>query len=116
MLFNMWISHPSQFLSNIFVVPKQDGSHRLILNLRELNESVEKHHFKMETLRTAITLIRPNMFFCSMDLKQAYYSVAVSEVFRKFLRFTWNGIIYEYTRLTNGLLSMRPRHMSSVNC
>ena len=31
----------SQYLSNIFVVPKKDGSHRLILNLRCLNESVE---------------------------------------------------------------------------
>ncbi len=67
----------------------------------------------METLRTAITLIRPNMFFCSMDLKQAYYSVAVSEEFRKFLRFTWNGIIYEYTCLPNGL-SSAPRVFSKL--
>lgn len=31
-----------QFLSGIFTVPNNDGTHRLILNLSELNQSIEK--------------------------------------------------------------------------
>ena len=57
-----------QILSSIFVRPKQDGTHRLILNLKKLNECVEKHHFKMETLKSAITMIRPNVWFASSSL------------------------------------------------
>ena len=84
-----------QFLSSIFTVPKRDGSHRLILNLKQLNECVEKYHFKMETLKTVLTLIKPNVFFASIDLKQAYYSVPIKQDSRKYLRFRWQGKIYE---------------------
>jgi hypothetical protein len=41
-----------QFTSSIFVVPKPNGSYRLILNLKELNEYVDCPHFKMEDYRT----------------------------------------------------------------
>ena len=94
-----------QFLSNIFLVPKHDGGHRLILNLKHLNEFVEKHHFKMETLKTALYLVKPNAFFGSLDLRQAYYSLPIHKECRKFLRFIWDGVIYEYSSLPNGLLT-----------
>ena len=102
-----------QFLSNIFLVPKHDGSHRLILNLKYLNEFVEKHHFKMETLKTALTLVKPNVYFGSLDLRQAYYSLPIQKCCRKFLRFVWEGVVYEYTCLPNGL-SSRPRIFSKL--
>jgi hypothetical protein len=35
-------------LSPIFVVPKPDGSHRLIFNFKNCNEAVLFRHFKME--------------------------------------------------------------------
>lgn len=50
-----------EFISPIFVRPKRDGSYRLILNLKSLNMNVEYHHFKMETLRSAITLMRSRL-------------------------------------------------------
>ncbi|CAH1990315.1 unnamed protein product [Acanthoscelides obtectus] len=37
-----------QFLSNIFVTPKPDGSQRLILNLKSLNDYISVSHFKLE--------------------------------------------------------------------
>ncbi|VDI32218.1 Hypothetical predicted protein [Mytilus galloprovincialis] len=94
-----------EFISNIFIRPKKDGSHRLILNLRQLNEQVEYHHFKMETLKTALQLIKPNVWFASADLKDAYFSVNVVHSDRQFLRFYWNGTKYQFTCLPNGLAS-----------
>lgn len=45
------ISHePGEFISPVFVRPKKYGSHRMILNLKNLNEHVQYNHFKMDTL------------------------------------------------------------------
>ena len=41
----------------------------------------------------------------SLDIKDAYYSVAVAKHDRKFLRFLWKGVRYQYTCLPNGLSS-----------
>ena len=83
-----------EIISNIFIRPKQDGSFRLILNLRKLNEHIEKIHFKMETLKSALNMVKKCVYFAKIDLKDAYYSIAVAESDRKFLRFTWGESVY----------------------
>ena len=47
-------------ISSIFLPLKKDGTFRLILNLKPLNQSVTYHHFKMENLMSAIRLMTPN--------------------------------------------------------
>lgn len=37
-------------ISGIFLRDGKDGGHRMILNLKNLNEFTVKHHFQMETL------------------------------------------------------------------
>ena len=39
-----------EYVSTIFLMPEKDGSHRLILNLKHLNKSIEKVHFKLDSL------------------------------------------------------------------
>lgn len=67
----------SGYISNIFTRPKKDGGHRIILNLKPLNNDIEHIHFKMDTLKSAINLVKKDCYFASIDLKDAYYSVAV---------------------------------------
>ena len=104
---------PGQIISNIFVVPKQDGTFRLILNLKNLNEHVEKIHFKMETLKTAVQLVKKGCYFAKLDFKDAYYSIPVHKHFRKYLRFQWMGQLYQFTCLPNGLSSC-PRVFTKI--
>lgn len=59
----------------------------------------------MDTLRTALKLIRPECFMASVDLKDVYYSIPIAEEDRKFLTFEWKGKQYQYTFLPNGLSS-----------
>ena len=58
-----------EFISPIFLRPKPDGSYRTILNLKTFNEFVEYHHFKMDTLESAIRIIKPDCYMASIDLK-----------------------------------------------
>lgn len=101
------------FVSNIFIRPKKDGTFRMILNLKPLNEFVDYHHFKMDTFRTALKLIRPGYFMASVDLKDAYYSIPIAEEDRKFLMFEWKGKYYRFTCLPNGL-SSAPRIFTKI--
>ena len=80
---------PGEFISPIFVRSKKDGTTRMILNLKSLNEHVVYLHFKMNTLKDAIRLMKPNCFMASIDLKDAYYSVPIAQAHQKYLKFQW---------------------------
>ena len=43
-----------EYISTLFIRPKRDCDYRLILNLKQLNAYVEYHHFKMDTLQSAV--------------------------------------------------------------
>ena len=96
---------PGECVSSIFVRPKKDGTHRLILNLKSLNQSITYRHFKMDTLQSAINLMTPNCYMASLDWKDAYYSVPVASEFQKFLKFRWGGKLWQFTCLAQGLSS-----------
>ncbi len=70
--------------STIFVRPKKDGSFRMILNLKQLNESVEYHHFKMDTFHTVLKVVKPSWYMASVNLRQAYYSVPIDKNYQLF--------------------------------
>jgi hypothetical protein len=99
---------PGQFVSTIFVVPKSDGSSRPVINLKSLNEFVDSPHFKMEDIRTAISLLGKNFFLAVLDVKDAYHMIPVHTDHRKYLRFRWKGHLYQYTCLPFGL-NVAPR-------
>ena len=101
------------FISTIFVRPKKDGTFRMILNLKQLNEFVSYYHFKMDTIQTALKLMRPGCFMASVDLKDAYYSVPIALEDRKYLKFEWQGSYFQYTCLPNGL-ACAPRLFTKI--
>ena len=89
-------------MSPIFVQPKDDGQDRLILNLRRLNEVTEYTHFKMETLQSILRVVTPGAFMAKIDIKDAYYSVPISERCQKLLTFSLDDILYKFTVFPNG--------------
>ena len=76
------------FYSTYFVVPKKDGGHRPILNLKPFNKSLHRVRFKMETLRTVIAVVQQGNWLASVDLKDAYLHVPVARAMWKYLRFS----------------------------
>lgn len=92
-----------QFLSNIFLIPKPDGTQRLILNLKKLNEFVTAEHFKIKDWKVAKRLIGPQAYMATLDLKEAYYLIPIKKKDRKFLRFLYRGELFEFTCLSFGL-------------
>ena len=52
---------------------KSDGLVKVILNLSKLNNSVGHHHFKLDTMKDAIHLMRPGCSFASIAFRHGYY-------------------------------------------
>ena len=102
-----------EIISSIFLVPKPDGSFRLILNLKDFNKSVTYEHFKMENLWSATNMITKGCYMASVDLRHAYYSVPIRWEDRKYLRFEWSNRLYQFTCFPNGL-SNCPRFFTKL--
>ena len=101
------------FISPIFLRPKKDGTFRMVLNLKTLNTFVKYQHFKMDTVWTAINMMKPNCFMASMDLKDAYYSVPICQNHQKYLKFFWKGKFYTSQVFPNGL-ALCPRKFTKL--
>ena len=74
------------YVSSIFLREK-NNQHRFILNLKNFNKHVTHRHFKMDTLNTALDMVRKNCYMARIDFTDAYYSVPVATVDQKYLMF-----------------------------
>ncbi len=96
----------SGFYSAYFLVPKKDGSLRPILDFRLLNYALMKRSFRMITLKQI--QICPGDWFKLLDLKDAYFYIQVAPHHRRFFRFVFEGVAYQYKVLPFGLF-LTPR-------
>jgi hypothetical protein len=91
------------FISTIFAIPKPSGGFRPVINLRALNKFVYTEHFKMEGIPLLREMVRPGDFFTKIDLRDAYFTVALHTADRKYFQFRWEGRLYRFTCLPFGL-------------
>ena len=103
----------NQILSNIFLRDKADGGLRPILNLKRVNAIVPYEHFKMEGLNSLKDLMRPGDFLVKLDLKDAYFTVPLSQRSRSLVAFEWRAETYEFEVLCFGLGSA-PRGFTKI--
>jgi len=95
--------HPIQgFVSTIFTRDKKDGTKRMILNLKKLNEYINYNHFKMESIDTALQLLRPGVYLASIDLKDAFYSIPICSEHQSYLTLIFETGFYKFLALPNG--------------
>jgi len=103
----------SGYYNTYFLVPKKDGGIRPILNLKQFNHCLRKARFKMNSLETIISVMDSGLWLASVDLKDAYFHIGIRKEHRKYLRFCWQGKLYEYTVLPFGL-STAPRVFTKI--
>src|SRR4029434_7870672 len=101
------------FYSRYFLVPKRDGNYRPILDLRVLNKALMPLRIRMLTPRRLVQFIRPNDWFIMNDLKDAYFHIPIHLRHRKYLRFAFGGIAYQFNALPV-CLCLAPRALLQV--
>ena len=59
-----------QFLSSIFVIPKDDTGNRPEINLKKLNKHIPYEHFKMESLLLLKEVLQKVNYMCKINFKR----------------------------------------------
>ena len=67
----------------------------------------------MDTLHSAIKRLKSGCFMSSIDLRDAYYTVPISPEHRKYLKFVWRDVLYQFTFLPMGVTSS-PRIFTKI--
>ena len=67
----------------------------------------------MDTLESAIKMVRKGSYMGSVDLKDAYFSIPIHKEHRKYFRFIWNTKLYEFNAYPQGWASA-PRKFTKV--
>ena len=106
-------SHPRSFISQMFLVPKKDGSHRTIVDLRELNRFIRWEHFKMEGIHLVKDMLQRGDWMVKLDLKDMYFSVPFHQGHQLYLQVSWKGATYQFNCLPFGL-SSAPRAFTKI--
>ena len=91
------------FYSRLFVVQKDSGSWRPIIDLSTLNTFIVSQRFHMETPQSVLRSIRQGDWMISLDLQDAYLQVPIHPESRRYLRFTMRGVPYQFRVLCFGL-------------
>lgn len=60
------------FYTTLFLVPKKEGQHQPVVNLRPLNRFMKVEHFKMEGMHIVRNLLHKGDWMTRLDLKNAY--------------------------------------------
>ena len=101
------------FVSRMFLVPKKDGSHRPIIDLRELNRFIRWEHFKMEGIHLLKDMLQEGDWMVKLDQKDAYFAVPIHQHHRQYLQTHWKGTRYQFNCLPFGL-SSAPRVFTKI--
>ena len=94
-----------EYCSPNFLAPKSDGSFRMILNLKKLNDYISYLHLKMEIIKFVLNMVTPNCYMAKNFIKDAYYSIPILPEHQKFLKFSLQEKLYKFSCLPNGLCS-----------
>ena len=91
------------FYRRLFLVPKKNGKLRPVIDLSPLNKMTKVDYFQMETAASVRKAIEPGSWEVSIDLKDAYLHIPIHKAFRKFLRFTVDGEVFQFKSLPFGI-------------
>ena len=101
------------YYSNLFLRPKPSGEYRPIIDLSLLNKHIHCPTFKMETVQSIRQSLQPGEWCTQIDIQDAYLHIPVQQKFRKYLRFSVGGTVYQFKTLPFGL-NVAPRIFTQV--
>jgi hypothetical protein len=93
----------SPWTAPVVLAKKKDGSPRLCIDYRRLNDVTESDAYPMPDLNTLIRQMRGAKIFSILDLKSGYWQVPLNQNARKYTAFRTSRGLYQFRVLSFGL-------------
>lgn len=96
----------SAWSSPVILVAKKDGSYRLVVDFRKINNLIVDDAYNLPLIQDIFDkcgTMKPN-YMSSLDMAQGYHQVPINPSSRQYTAFqTPNGALYQYKQLPMGL-------------
>jgi Reverse transcriptase (RNA-dependent DNA polymerase) len=89
--------------SSVLLVKKPNGKYRTCVDYRSLNEATEADSYPMPLIDDILGDIGRQNYFSTLDPKEAYYNVQVSQESKKYMAFTCEKGTYQFNVMPFGL-------------
>lgn len=93
----------SPYASPIICVKKSDGSVRLCLDARRINQMIIPTRDASPPLDELLARFHGRQYFSNLDFSSGYWQIPLHPSVRKFVSFVYDGRTYSFTRLPFGL-------------
>ena len=96
---------PTSWVSPVVAVPKKDGSVRLCVDLRLVNQAICRRQYPIPTVDEILEKLSTGAVFSKIDLNMGYHQVELDEESRNLTTFSTSEGLYRYKRLVFGVSS-----------
>lgn len=98
----------SPYSSPLVLVPKKDGSLRLCVDFRRVNEVTKKDVYPLPLIQDMLDALNGSKYYSVLDLCQGYHQVPVKESHKEITAFSFYGGHYEFNFMPFGLCNSAP--------
>lgn len=105
----------SEWCSAVVPVRKKDGSIRIAVDYRKLNEVCAKDAYPMPRIDEIVERLTKAAVFSTLDLKKGYYQVRMHPEDAEKTAFRFEDKLYEFDRMPFGLVSAPQTFMRLMN-
>lgn len=95
----------TEYVSPLVVVQKKDGSPRICIDARYLNERLVKDHVIPPNPFELLCRFTPGQVMSVLDLFTSYWQIKIRETDQKYTGFSYNGETYVFKVLPFGLVT-----------
>lgn len=108
------VEHPKSFVSNLVVIEKKDGSLRICLDPKDLNNVLIREYHLIPTLEEIIPKITNKKYFSVLDLSEGFYNIKLDEKSSELCTFNSPFGCFRFERLPFGI-SVAPEIFQKYN-